>query len=170
MFCSTHNRAPAAQRGGWLSAARRRQAMGRIDATNIHTRLWVGSEPPFDHDLPDFDLLVLCAREIQPEPEKIAFRRTVFRCPLPDAQLNIQELTAAVLVGKAVGDALMGGRRALVTCAKGLNRSAFISALALARITKMSAEQIVTLVRTRRGPSAMSNPYFCQVLRSIVRR
>lgn len=151
-----------------MSAERRRRAMGRLDASNIFTRLWVGGEPPLDRDLPDFDLLVLCAREIQ--PEQIAFRRTVFRCPLPDSRLNIHELTAAVLAGKAVGDALLARNRVLVTCAMGFNRSAFVASLALARITRMRAHEILALIRAKRNPSALSNPYFCQALRSIVRR
>ena len=171
MFCRWHEKAPAGRRGGWLSAERRRRKLAqdhKLDASNIATRLWVGGEPPFDRDLPDFDLLVLCAQEIQ--PERPAFHGMVFRCPIPDARLDIPQLTTAVLAGKAVGDALIAGSRVLVTCAMGLNRSAFIASLAIARTTRMTADEIIRLIRMRRSPLAMSNAYFRACLRRIVKR
>ncbi len=172
MFCRVHEQAPAARRGGWISAERRRQRMSqqetRLDASNIVQRLWVGGEPPFDRDLPAFDVLVLCAREIQ--PERPAFRGAVFRCPIPDSTLDIHELTAAVLTARAVGDALLAGRRVLVTCAMGLNRSAFVAAQAIARVTKRTADDIIALLRAKRSPLALSNVYFCDILRRLVRR
>lgn len=172
MFCRRHEAAPAARRGGWLSAERRRRQLAqqdrRLDASNVATRLWIGGEPPFDRDLPDFDLLVLCAQELQ--PERPAFHGMVFRCPIPDANLDIQQLTTAVLAGKAVGDALIAGNRVLVTCAMGLNRSAFVASLALARTTRMSADEIIRLMRSKRSPLAMSNAYFRSCLRRLVSR
>lgn len=165
--------APAGQRGGWLSAERRRRRLAghqeqRIDASNVATRLWVGSRPPFDRDLPDFDLLVLCAQELQ--PSELAFHGRVLRCPIPDGVLDHQELTQAVLTAKEVGDALVAGQRVLVTCSMGLNRSALVAALALARATKMTADAIIGQVRQRRSPQALFNTHFQDVIKRLVRR
>jgi protein-tyrosine phosphatase len=140
----------------------------RLDASNVATRLWVGGMPPFDRDLPDFDLLVLCAQEIQ--PSEVAFHGKVLRCPLPDGALNHQELARAVLSAKAVGDALLKGQRVLVTCAMGLNRSALVAALAMARATKMTAPEIVGRIRQRRSANALYNTYFQELIRRLVRR
>src|SRR5690242_1643176 len=96
-----HLLAPAGQRGGWLSAHKRRLERGGaaphdqpIDMSNITPRLWVGGRPPFDRDLPDFDVLVLCAQELQP-PE-LAFRRELVRAPLPDATLTTPQIRTAL--------------------------------------------------------------------------
>lgn len=171
-FCQRHKRASAGRRGGWVSAERRRQRMAqnvtRLDASRVFNRLWVGGRPPFDRDLPDFDLLVLCAEELQ--PRELSFHGGVFRCPLPDATLDIQQLTAAVMAARAVGDALLQGSRVLVTCAMGLNRSAFVASMAIARATRMTAPEIIALIRSKRGAQALSNAHFCACLSRLVRR
>jgi protein-tyrosine phosphatase len=133
-----------------------------LDASNIARRLWVGSVPPFDRVLPEFDLLVLCAREIQP-PE-IAFRGTVLRCPIPDAVLAPRELSRTLVTGRSVATALLGGRRVLVTCAAGRNRSALVAGLALGLATTMPPPDIVALIRQRRSTDCLSNPFFVDVL------
>jgi protein-tyrosine phosphatase len=139
-----------------------------LDASNVATRLWVGSRPPFDRDLPDFDILVLCAQEIQ--PSQTAFHGRVLRCPIPDGDLTHAELTRAVQTAMAVGDALVAGKRALVTCSAGINRSALVAGLALARITRMASNDIVDLMRRRRHPQALFNTHFQEVIRRLVRR
>jgi protein-tyrosine phosphatase len=140
----------------------------RLDASSVATRLWVGSRPPFDRDLPGFDLLVLCAQEIQ--PREVAFHGRVLRCPLPDGALDHQELTRAVLTAKDVGDALLASRRVLVTCAMGLNRSALVAALAIARATRMTAAEIIDRIRQRRHATALHNTLFQDIIRRLVRR
>jgi protein-tyrosine phosphatase len=140
----------------------------RLDASNVATRLWVGGKPPFDRDLPDFDLLVLSAQELQ--PSELAFHGRVLRCPIPDGALDHQELTRAVLAAMEVGNALVVGRRVLVTCAAGLNRSALIASLALARATKMTADEIIHRMRQRRSPNALYNANFQDIIRRLVRR
>jgi protein-tyrosine phosphatase len=139
----------------------------RLDASNISTRLWIGGQPPFDVDLPSFDLLVLCARELQ--PTRVAFHGRVVRCPLRDAVLDHQELATAVLAAKEVGDMLIGGGRVLVTCAMGRNRSALVAGLALAMVTRMTADQIIRLIRARRDNS-LTNEHFRDILQRLVTR
>lgn len=139
-----------------------------MDASNVSTRLWVGGKPPLDRDLPEFDVLVLCAQEIQ--PQYVAFHGKTIRCPLPDSALDHQELTRAVLAAKEVGDALLQNKRVLVTCSMGLNRSALVAGLALARAKRMGADDIIALMRQKRSPNALLNPHFQQIIRKLVRR
>lgn len=137
-----------------------------MDASNVATRLWVGAAPPFDRDLPDLDMLVLCAQEVQ--PTRVAFHGLVIRAPIPDSTLTNAELTRSLLASKAVADGLVRGQRVLVTCAQGRNRSALIACLALARLTRMSAEDLIQHIRARRHPEALSNPYFRHILQTLV--
>ncbi len=169
LFCEVHIAAPAGQRGGWLSAYKRSKVRSNgkpLDASNIMRRLWVGGHPPVDRDLPDFDVLVLCAVEIQ--PERLAFSRRVVRCPLPDASLTALEQRLAISRARVVAGALASGQRVLVTCHKGLNRSALVAALALACITRMSSRDLVRLIRERRSPKALGNPHFVRLLETAV--
>lgn len=173
VFCAAHLRAPAGQRGGWLSAEKRRRQRANdptmttpLDASNIARRLWVGGKPPFDRDLPDFDVLVLCAQELQ--PERLAFHGTVIRCPLPDAALSPAELERAVAASRSLAERLIAHDRVLVTCAMGINRSALVTSLALGRCTRMSAQTIITLIRTRRHSECLSNQHFCDILHRFI--
>lgn len=175
LFCDAHMQAPPAQRGGWISAEKRRRAIGAttttsqeppMDASNITTRLWVGAAPPFDRDLPAFDVVVLCARELQ--PERMSFTRKVVRVPLPDSALTTEELNRAILGGKVVAKALRGGQRVLVTCRAGLNRSALVASFGLGMATTLSSDQIVELMRARRSPHALHNPHFVEYIKRVV--
>lgn len=139
-----------------------------LDASNVAVRLWVGGVPPFDEDLPNFDVLVLTAREHQ--PQQVAFHGVTIRCGIPDGHLDHQEVARAVNGARATANSLVRGKRVLVTCAAGLNRSVFVAALALARLTRMTADQIIELMRDRRHPTALYNQHFCDLLRTFVRQ
>jgi len=171
MFCTSHLRAPAGQRGGWLSAEMRRRRMAGskdtvLDASNVTKRLWIGGKPPFDRDLPDFDVLVLCAQELQ--PTQLAFSRRLIRCPLPDGVLTTNELRRALVVGRSVAQELADGHRALVTCHMGWNRSGLVAGLAMGLCHRMSADQIVTRIRMLRSPNALGNQHFVQILKRFI--
>jgi len=185
LFCRAHEAAPAAQRGGWLSAEKRRRKLAAsseevLDASCITPpspgsrsngslrSLWVGGKPPFDRDLPGLDVLALCARELQ--PDHVAFHGYVIRCPLPDAELSSLEVRYALQAAKLIADSLAVRRRVLVTCAQGINRSALVASLALARVTRLSADDLIRVMRSRRHPSALFNPHFQGLLRQFVRR
>lgn len=169
-FCASHNQAPATQRGGWLSAEKRRIETVQIDASQVAPRLWVGARPPTDRDLPKIDVLVLCAKEIQ--PQKLAFHGTVIRCPLDDDPIHgvtMAELARAAQTSRTVARALANdGKRVLVTCAMGLNRSAFVASLALGRATTMSADRIIAIMRTRRDPKCLFNEHFVRHIHAII--
>lgn len=173
LFCKAHLAFPPGQRGGWLSAYRRQLARGNspeqpLDASNVARRLWVGGRPPLERDLPDFDVLVLCAREIQ--PAMVAFARTVIRVPLPDAELTGGEIRRAVSGGKLVGKSLAAGCRVLVTCAMGINRSALVASIGLGTVNRLTADQLIALMRRRRHPDALGNEHFQKILRALYRR
>ncbi len=171
LFCRGCEQAPAARRGGWLSAEKRRRKLAgdherAIDASNIATRLWVGSLPPLDRDLPEFDMLVLC---VEDQPEHVAFHGKVIRCPIPDSALSSHEAIRAATAARAVAEALSNGCRVLIVCAAGMNRSALVAALALAKLTTMSSAAIIRLVRANRHPQALCNPHFRSLIRSVAR-
>lgn len=137
-----------------------------LDASNIARRLWVGGKPPIDRDLPEFDMLVLCAEEIQ--PKVVSFSKYLLRCPIPDGALTMAQTTLALGSGRAVANALTRGKTVLVTCAMGINRSALVAALGLGLITSLNADQLLTLLRARRNPDCLSNPHFQQLLHRYI--
>lgn len=165
-FCATHNQAPASRRGGWLSAEKRRHELVKIDASAVAPRLWVGSRPRVDLDLPNVDTLVLCAQEIQ--PAQLAFHGRVLRCPLPDAEISHAELKRALVTSRLVANALVDKQRVLVTCAMGINRSAFVASLALGQVTTLSADDLIALMRARRDALCLGNAHFRAHLHRVI--
>jgi Dual specificity phosphatase, catalytic domain len=177
-FCREHAQAPAAQRGGWLSAYRRRvQMVGLgavmmppvpLNASNVWPRVWVGGEPPFDRRLPHFSMVVLCAREIQPEAREVAWEGRIVRARLVDDYLERRELQDAVAAARAVADEIRKGGRVLVTCAAGRNRSALVAAMAiLMRTPRATPNHVIQVIRRRRNPDCLTNPHFAEILRRI---
>lgn len=139
-----------------------------IDAHQIVTRLWVGSAPPFDRPLPAFTLLVLCAHEVQ--PAHMVFTGRVLRCPIYDtAPMPTSHLHQALRASREVAAELRRGGRALVTCAQGRNRSALVASLAIIQLTRMPPAEIIARVRDRRGPHALSNPAFTEMVTRMAR-
>lgn len=161
-FCELHAKAPPAQRGGWLSAAKRKP----YDATPVAPRLWIGSKPPFDRDMTNVDIVVLCAAELQ--PDRMAFHGQIVRCPIPDDVLEPPQLRMVMQTAVATAKAIIAGKRVLVTCAQGRNRSAFVVAFALHQLTTMSGEQIIAHIRKHRGETCLYNPWFAAKVVEIV--
>jgi protein-tyrosine phosphatase len=82
-----------------------------------------------------------------------------------------EDLMTAWTAAEAVARDLRRGRRVLVTCAMGRNRSAFVAALALHLVTGEPGADMLALVRARRvdrtGVSALSNSAFRAYLRGL---
>jgi hypothetical protein len=170
LFCRGCEQAPAAQRGGWLSAEKRRRRLAgtdqeRLDASNVERRLWVGGKPPFDRDLP-FDVLVLCAEELQ--PPSLAFQGSVLRCPLPDGQLDTLQVSRVVQTARIAAQHWMRGQRVLVTCAQGINRSALVASFTLAFVSQRGADELIQLMRAKRHPQALYNPHFQALMQRLI--
>lgn len=128
--------------------------------------LYQGSKPP-PGQLP-FAVLVLAAKEYQPEIHKFPGVREVIHCPLDDAALSQSEATAAVSVAKRLARHILAGATVLVTCNQGRNRSGLISALTLLRLNgRMTAGRACHMVRRARGPNALTNPSFVKFLNTV---
>lgn len=129
-----------------------------MSADRVAPKLWMGSAPPTDRALADrgFDVVVLAAKEYQPH----GFRGIeVIRVPMDDAQLSDREAWAAYDAASQVVAHLRAGRRVLVTCMMGLNRSGLITALALKGLG-VPEQRAIAMVRGARGPRALHNRSF----------
>lgn len=172
-LCAEHARAPGVQRGGWLSAERRRRRrVGAGDPvawspSNIAPRLWLSAMPPLDRDLPGFDVLVLCAGDTT--GDRLPFRGKVLRCPLP-ATLGIYDIRRVINAAGAVAGALRAGRTVLVACATGHDGSALVAGMGLGMATRMAPPSIVSLLRQRRSAECLGDPGLVQVLDFYLRR
>lgn len=68
-------------------------------------------------------------------------------------------------LARVVADAVGAGRRVLVRCSGGLNRSGLVVASALVRLGH-PPDEAIALVRAARGPWALTNPAFVAHLRT----
>jgi protein-tyrosine phosphatase len=129
----------------------------------LGTRLAQGRAPPPNVRLP-FDTIVLAAMEYQPElPGYEVLRATLDDSgPPPTANERAQIRAVASRVARRV----RAGRRVLVTCVQGRNRSGVISGLALVELG-MSGEQAIHLIRTFRN--GLANPHFIDMVRESTR-
>ena len=108
----------------------------------------------------EFDLVVrLTAREgYGPAP---AVEHVVVR--LADAVLDRTNAARVRELGAGVAAAVRDGKRALVRCSGGLNRSGVVVAEALVQLGH-TADEAVRAVRAARGPWALTNPGFVSYL------
>jgi len=123
-----------------------------------------GGEPRKDALLP-FDTVVLSAVETQPSLSQWGLE--VLRFGLKDhgPPPTNSEIAQAIDAGKAVARRIARGQRVLVTCHMGLNRSGLIVALALVNL-HCPAREAIKRIRKARGPLALGNRYFRQILRA----
>lgn len=119
----------------------------------IYRSLWQGGVPevtltpqPYAES---FDTLVLCAQEIQAPGEKIPGLR-ILRCPMDDAILSQDEAQRALDTAERVVAELKAGRRVLVTCHQGRNRSGLVTALSLIGTYGMKPSAAISQIRQHR--------------------
>jgi protein-tyrosine phosphatase len=129
-------------------------------ADHVHGGLWQGSRPPQGKEIADagFDVLVLTAMEYQPPSEAFPGVR-VLHTPLDDAEPTAVERSMAFGASAAVAEALKRGKRVLVTCQMGLNRSGWVVARAL-QLGGVSRRESIAMVRRARGSMALCNDDF----------
>lgn len=131
--------------------------------------LYVGSAPPAGASFPldHIKTLILCAFEYQPHGWQFPGLE-VLRVPLHDMgePMTLAEAHAAVRMASRVRRRLDSGRRVLVTCAQGRNRSGLVAAIAM-RMGGYSASRAIKAVRDARGEDALSNPYFVAFIKSL---
>lgn len=142
--------------------------MSRSEASEVVPGLYIGSKPaPGRHA---FDVIVLAAEEYQPHAMRFPGSE-VIHMPLDDApwrNMRPEEIAGAVRTGEAVARHIRAGRRVLVSCAMGLNRSSLVAAIAMHNAHGMGADEIIMRIRRARGQWALSNPNFEKLLRSMV--
>lgn len=147
-----------------------------VEASEIVPGLWQGSKPALGPHVAErgFDVLVLCAREYQ--PASVYFPKVqVIHAPNDDNPalypFTEESLKTAVQASTAVLEARREGKRCLVTCAAGMNRSGLVVAITLHRLYGWSGDVCISKVRNRRRPRKgyrpLSNPDFTQALRRL---
>lgn len=138
-----------------------------LDASNVFPRIWIGGYPPIDRRLSFFSMVVLCAREYQ--PDRVSWDGIVVRARLDDVpMIDRADLRDAVGAARLVVDEVRRGGKVLVTCAAGRNRSALVAGMAMLQLSpRMPAEDVMAEIRSRRHPHCLSNPSFVAMLRRI---
>lgn len=132
------------------------------DRTEVYPNLFIGSAPMV---LPKgFDMVVFTAVEYQPRfPET---GQNLVYVGLDDAKPTLTERAYALRTAVMVADALAKGKKVLITCFAGRNRSAWVAAMAM-RIMGMSARTVISRIRATRGEGALSNRHFVETLEAI---
>jgi protein-tyrosine phosphatase len=85
--------------------------------------------------------------------------------PIPDGPLDGTQLAGVIRLARAASDAMDEGRKVLVRCYSGYNRSGLVVAQTLVR-RGGSADEAIRLIRTRRSPWALHNELFVDYLRT----
>lgn len=137
-------------------------------AYRVFGSLWIGSAPPIGWAVSEhFDCLVLSAMEYLPGPTCYPRVETLAVSLNDDGSpMRKEEMAEAVRAAGKVLSWLRGGKRVLVSCHQGRNRSGLICALALCKGQGMTPKQAVETVRQARGPNALRNDYFLRFLKS----
>lgn len=135
-----------------------------VHATRIAPKLYQGSKPPIGERLREIgvDVLILCAMEYQP-PESDFPGVRVEHAPLDDGELDERQWKIAQKAATKAALAVRSGKRTLVTCAMGANRSGLVTALTLRQLTGRSGSRIIRHIRDRR-PGSLCNPWFVKAL------
>jgi len=138
-----------------------------LDVSKIAPNLWQGSNPPHGPLLRQagFDVLVLCAYERQ-YPSSYFPGMQVLKVPLDDGHVVPKE--QAKRAGAEVARLVRAGKKVLVVCNMGVNRSGLVTALALWHLTGLPGSHCLLQVQqNRRAPSgmpALCNPVFADFL------
>ena len=127
-----------------------------------------GSYPdPVKDSFDVFDVVVLCAEELQSPRTKAPSGKHIFRVPLDDDIYRpLPEDVGDVLheVAKRLATYCAGGNKVLVTCAQGWNRSGIVNALVLMYGYQMPPKKAIDLIRKKRSSDALCNPMFEQYI------
>jgi len=142
-----------------------------IDATKIRSKLYQGSRPPVGLSLfhAGFDVLVLCAAELQLSEHDFPGIECQY-LPLeddPSRPVDLPTWHEVLRMGDRIAHRIRSGKRVLVTCAAGLNRSGLVTASALHFLTGASGAEAANYIQRRRvvgGQAALFNGAFVRAL------
>lgn len=126
--------------------------MRYTDFDRIIPGLYVGAFPAPGDILPrNFDTIVFCAKDFQPPKEEYPGIE-IIRARMVDDELTAQQEVIARQAALAIAQRVRDGKQVLVTCAAGINRSAFIAAVTLVMLTGKPGWWALNLVRSLRKP------------------
>lgn len=130
--------------------------------------LWMGGheftgragarEPAVVHD--EFDLVLTLLRLPGHGPDD-GVEHHVW--PIPDERLDGTQLAGVMRLARTASEGLAAGRRVLVRCFHGYNRSGLVVAQSLISSGR-SADEAIRLIRARRSPWALHNELFVEYL------
>lgn len=135
--------------------------------------LWQGDASEATERALRYDVIVFCAEEFQPpstlflRPED-ADKVTFLYAPNDDSEkpLTRAQLNIATAAARQVARAYREGKRVLVSCMQGRNRSGLVSALSLHLLYGVSGNRAKSIIRAL-VPHALSNPSFERFLGKI---
>ena len=110
-----------------------------------------------------FDVLILCAREIQ--PDIVSPGLIVIHAPMADdyGHFHPDDVREAERAVALASYHLNAGRRVLSTCHHGRNRSGLVSALTLMRVFGSTPQDAIRMVQAARK-NALENPQFVRYI------
>lgn len=152
------------------------QGIGEFDAARILGRaprgeLWQGSlVAAMQAPQASFDCVVFCALEAQPTPDDCVWFADqgveVIAFPSDDARLSSTQLEGAWETAARVVRRVRRGKRVLVTCMQGRNRSGLVVGLATHMLTNVRGADVVSHIKRRRC-DALTNQDFVAALRQL---
>jgi len=151
------------------------QPTQKMNADEVSKNLWVGGLPT-DPEAVDknFDVLVLAAKSHQDIFPVHKYPKTkVIHVPLDDEPFSPnpppkEDVAKALKAGLEVHEANSKGKKVLVTCQAGVNRSALVAGLAMV-VGGLNADHVINRIRKRRKPPTKSVPLFNKHFRKVLR-
>lgn len=139
--------------------------------TYMGNNIWQGRTPltPFERAVVKraFDVVVLCAEEAQLPDEALPGVELVHAGFSDDnATLTRSQLRTAQAAADEVVKRVREGKRVLVACYLGCNRSGLVTAFALHKILGWSGHEIVEMQQAKR-PCSLMNPAFESLVRLL---
>lgn len=119
----------------------------------------------------EFDIIVLCAQEWQPKMEFPSNDKSKYAVSVPFDD-NLRPISQRVQKSIASASDMLAeehknGRKILVTCFAGRNRSGLVTGLTLMKRFGLTGESAIAEVKERRGEHALTNPVFTNYLKSL---
>lgn len=141
----------------------------KSDFDLIIPNLFQGAAPPYGDALAKlgFDTVMLCAKENQREDLYLDVE-VVLAPSDDDARINrmMRDLPTWQQAAQVVVERVNAGKKVLVTCMAGLNRSGMVTALALLQLTDWSGADIVEHIQASRD-MALCNDTFATYIRGL---
>ena len=139
-------------------------------ASEIVPGLWMGGTDDLDtvnragrlpsaSDERDFDAVVTLSAYSKP----VGWYVHEFRFCIPDASLDDEHAQELEKIADWAYLQWKSGKKVLVRCQAGMNRSGLVTALILIR-DRIKAEEAIAMIRRKRSGDALSNPSFVEYL------